>query len=250
MKTIRTFLSDDEENARNLVRSFLQAHPQFEIVGEAADGLSTVKMVNDLKPDVLFLDIQMPRLSGFEVLELLVHKPFVVFATAYDQYAVRAFEASAIDYLLKPFGRERFSTAIQKIMAQFSDKNMELPQQDVTTKLAQNLEEPLHRIALKKGADIHVISIDDVLYIEADGDYVQIHTPEGRFLKEATLLSYEKRLNANQFVRIHRSRIVNVNFIRKVEQMEKETYVVLLKGNIQIRASLSGYRLLKAIMNF
>jgi len=247
---IRTFLADDEDNARNLVRTFLQTYPQIEIVGEASDGLSCVKMVNDLKPDLLFLDIQMPRLTGFEVLELLVHKPMVVFATAYDQFAVKAFEASALDYLLKPFGRERFAASMQKVMNQLNDNEKPIAQTSVVEKIAQNLEEPLHRIVLKKGADIVVLAIDDVLYLEADGDYVHIHTAEGRFLKEATLNSFEKRLNASQFVRIHRSRIANINYIKKVEQMEKDSFIVVLKGNVQIRASQSGYRLLRSILNF
>ena len=246
---IKTLIIDDEEPARNLVKKFLLEHSELEVIGEFADGFSAVKAINEYKPDLVFLDVQMPKLTGFEVLELIEHKPAVIFATAFDQFAIKAFEANAADYLLKPFTRERFAQAIEKAMPRI------VQHQDVSDKIksinstVDEKVEILQRIAVKSGTKIHVISVDDICFFEADGDYVMIHTKAGKFLKEKTMRYFETHLDNQLFIRIHRSFIANANEILRIEHYEKENYMVILKNNEKLKASMSGYKLLKQVLN-
>jgi two-component system, LytTR family, response regulator len=245
--SIKAIIIDDEEPARIIVRSYLKEQNEIEIIGECADGFSGVKAINELKPDIVFLDIQMPKLTGFELLELLDAKPLIIFITAYDQYAIRAFEMNAVDYLLKPFTKARFEQALQKALQQLKEKQTPDPVSRIISAIDEK-PELLQRIAVKSGQKISVISTDDIIYIGAEGDYVMIYTKDNRYLKEKTMKYMESHLDPMQFIRIHRSTILNVNFILRVEIYDKESYAVLLKNNVSLKASISGYKLLKNLL--
>jgi two-component system, LytTR family, response regulator len=245
---IRTLIIDDEKPARDLIKHYLKQFPEIEICGEYEDGFSGAKAINDLKPDLIFLDIQMPRLTGLELLELLEDPPLIIFSTAYDQYALRAFELNASDYLLKPYSGERFNQAIAKVLAKLGEKQaVKTPVSSVLSAMEEN-PELLQRIAVKNRHKIDVIPVDEILYIEAADDYVMIHTADKNVLKEKTMKFMETHLDPNQFVRIHRSYIVNVNFISRLELYEKESYAVVLKNGKTLKASLTGYKALKQML--
>jgi len=245
----RTLIIDDEEPARNIIKQYLSDFSSIEIIGECADGYSGIKAINELKPDLVFLDIQIPKLTGFEILELIENKPFIIFTTAYDQYALKAFDANAIDYLLKPFTKERFLQALHKIL-ELADNNRD-ENSKVKTFIHNMNEKPelINRIAVKSGTKIDVISVNDIIYLQAEGDYVLIHTSADSFLKEKTMKYYETHLDNNQFLRIHRSYILNVNEISRLEHYDKENYMVILKNGTKLKASDSGYKLLKKLLN-
>ncbi len=245
---IKTLIIDDEEPARALLIQFLSEKQEIDVIGEIANGFSAVKQINELKPDLVFLDIQMPRLTGFEVLELIEHQPLIIFATAFDQFAIKAFDMNAVDYLLKPFTRERLDHALKKILIKFSDKKNMQPNLNDALRMLDEQPATLERIAVKTGSNIHVISTDHIIYLEAEGDYVLIHTNDGKHLKEKTMKYFENHLDNAQFVRIHRSYIVNVNVISKIELYDKENYLVLLKDNSRLKASSNGYKQLKNIL--
>lgn len=251
MDTIRCLLVDDEEPARALVRRYLNDYPTIEIIGECADGFSGAKSINELKPDLVFLDVQMPKLTGFEVLELIEHQPCIVFATAYDEFAIKAFEKNAVDYLMKPFSKERFASAIGKVTQRIAQQQPATGKQQIAA-LNQTIEEQqdeeISRIAVKSGSRIHVIAVEQIICLEAEGDYVMIHTRDGQFLKEKTMKFFENTLNKQQFVRIHRSSIVNVAEIARIEQFEKDSYIAILKNNYKLKLSQSGYKTLKTIL--
>lgn len=246
---ITAIIIDDEEPARELIKHYLKEFPDIELVGECADGFAGLKAIQDLKPDIVFLDIQMPKLTGFELLELLEEPPPIIFSTAYDQYAIRAFEMSAVDYLLKPYSAERFGQAIKKVRQLIlSHKPGKSQVTGLVSALGAN-PEFLQRIAVKTRHKIEVIPVIEISYIEADDDYVTIHTGTDKFLKEKTMKYMESHLDPSQFVRIHRSYIVNVNQIARLELYQKETYNVLLKNGSSIRASSYGYKELKQLLN-
>lgn len=240
---IRTLIIDDEEPARMLVRKFLEDFSEIEVLGECADGFTAVKSINEHNPDLMFLDVQMPKLSGFELLEIIEHKPQVIFTTAYDSYAIKAFDENAVDYLLKPFSRERFADAVKKVVGRIASQT----EQNFTEviALAEEETEILQRIAVKSGSKIEIIAIGDIVYLESEGDYVMIHTKEGKFLKEKTMKYFEQHLDPDTFIRIHRSYIININEISRIELFEKENYIVKLKNGDQVKASSSGYKALK-----
>lgn len=244
---IRALIVDDEEPARLLVRKFLSDFTDVEIVGECEDGLSAAKCINEHRPEMIFLDVQMPKISGFELLEIIEHKPHVIFTTAYDSYAIKAFDENAVDYLLKPFSRERFAEAVRKVMARISNQ-IDQNYSEVIA-LAEGKTEILQRIAVKSGSRIEVIPVGGVIFLESEGDYVVIHTKEGRFLKEKTMKYFEQHLDPNTFIRIHRSYIINVNEISRIELFEKESYLIKLKNGAQVKASNAGYKALKEMLN-
>jgi two-component system, LytTR family, response regulator len=246
---IRTLLIDDEALARTLVQNFIKADPDFEVIGEAGDGFEAIKMINELKPDLIFLDIQMPKLTGLELLELLPNPPVVVFSTAYDQYAIEAFEKNAVDYLLKPFSRERFSKALQKIKEKIEAKV------DVKEEIKNLLTTPPHpdkaldRIVIKDGSKIEMIPFEDITYLETYGDYVWIYTEKGKFLKQKTMKEFEELLPST-FLRVHRSFLVNISYIQKLELYEKNSYQLLLKNGVRVGVSKSGYKELKETLGW
>jgi len=244
----KAIIVDDEEPARELIKHYLKDFQDIELVGDYADGFAGLKAIQELKPDIVFLDIQMPKLTGFELLELLEDPPHIIFSTAYDQYAIKAFEMSAVDYLLKPYSSERFGQAIRKVQQLILSDKPGKPQVSGLVATLETNPEFLQRIAVKTRHKIEVIPVTEILYIEADDDYVTIHTGADKFLKEKTMKYMESHLDPSQFVRVHRSYIVNVNQIVRLELYQKETYNVLLKNGASIRASSSGYKDLKELL--
>lgn len=246
---IKALIIEDEKPAIELLVHYLKKFPQIILAGTYTDGFSGLKAINELKPQLVFLDIQMPKLTGLEILELLEHKPVIVFTTAFDQYAVKAFEASAVDYLLKPFSGDRFEVAVKKAMEAIEHKNNGLSAIHSVIQSLEQKQECMERVAVRSGSKIHVIPTEQIIYLEADGDYVKIHAKDGAFLKEKTMRYFESVLNEKKFVRIHRSFIVNVEMIQKVEYYDKESHVAVLKNNENLKVSSAGYKLLKKAIN-
>lgn len=250
MNTIRTLIIDDEPLARELIRSYLKDFSNVEIIGECANGFEGLKAIQEHDPDVIFLDIEMPKVTGLEMLELIDNTPIVVFTTAYQEYAIKAFEMNALDYLLKPFTKERFKKSIDKILERIAHKHAD------GLKLKEFIKEPplpndvLDRVVVKLNNAIKIIPITDIRYIEAQDDYVMIYTQEGKFLKQQTMKYFEQVLTPNQFIRIHRSYVVNIHEILRIEPYEKTSYQIILKGNIPLPVSRNGYALLKDKLNF
>ncbi|MDR0565844.1 MAG: LytTR family DNA-binding domain-containing protein [Prevotellaceae bacterium] len=232
---------DDEAPARDIIRHYLKEYAEVSLIGEVSNGFDALKIIKDKKPQLIFLDVQMPKLTGFELLELVEQPPLVIFSTAYDQFALRAFEQNAVDYLLKPYSRQRFDAALQKALAKA--RSGEAPA--VNLQALQASAGALTRVAVKDRQQIHVIPLHSIRYIEADGDYVQLHTEKGVFLKEKTMKYFEENFPPQQFIRIHRSFIVNVDMVAKIELYEKESYRVHLKSGEALKASSSGYKALK-----
>ncbi|MBL7857912.1 MAG: response regulator [Cyclobacteriaceae bacterium] len=243
---IKTLIIDDEPLARSIVAEYLGTYPDISILQECSDGFEGVKAITNLKPDLIFLDIQMPKITGFEMLELIEQAPDVIFTTAFDEYAIKAFEAHAIDYLLKPFSKERFDKAMQKWLHQ---RNQQAPIQ--TTKIAQTeirQPEERNRIVVKEGSTIRIIPVHEIQYMEAYDDYVKIFTAKEMFLKKKTMSFYEQALDASQFVRIHRSYILQLTHLTRIEPLEKDSHVALLKSGTRIPLSKAGYTKLKSIL--
>lgn len=240
---IKAILIDDEPLARSLVKEYLLGHPDIEVVCECGDGFEGVKAVAQHKPDLIFLDIQMPKINGFEMLELLESPPAVIFTTAFEEYAIKAFEHHAVDYLLKPFSKERFDKALLKW------KHQPLTQTNTAT-LIENASQPeeQQRIVVKKGSNIVILPIHVVHYIEAFDDYVKIYTKEGFYLKKKTMAHYEKALDTKLFVRVHRSYLLNLQELTRIEPLEKDNHVALLKSGVRIPLSQGGYGKLKEVL--
>ena len=246
--TIKAIIVEDEELARNLMKEFLKEAPSIEIIGEFEDGFSGVKAINKLRPDLVFLDIQMPKLTGFEVLEILDYKPKIIFTTAFDQFAIKALEVKAVDYLLKPYSKERFLNAIEKATQQMkSDTGLAI---EKISHHIDHFEDILERIVIKSGKKIDIIATDDILYIEAEDDYVMIHCPAKKYLKQKTMKYFEAHLKPDQFIRVHRSYIVNVTQINRLELYEKESYRLHLLNEAIIPVSKNGLKKLKSRLNF
>jgi two-component system LytT family response regulator len=245
---LRTIIVEDEELARNLMKSFLKGNDKIEIIAECENGFEGVKMINELKPDLVFLDIQMPKITGFELLELLEHKPQIIFATAYDQYAIKAFEFNAADYLLKPYSKQRLLEAVDKVVERVQKEGVN---SDVAEKI-ENFpkEEILDRVVVKDRHKIHIIPVDQIRYIESMDDYVMIYTTEGRHMKQKTMHYFENSLDSKEFVRIHRSNIVKVSEINEIQQYEKESYIVILHDKTKLKVSKTGYKNLKEVLSF
>ncbi len=241
---IKTILIDDESLARDVVKHYLQSYPNVEIVAECNDGFEGLKAITQFHPDLIFLDIQMPKISGFEMLELVEKQPAVIFTTAFDEYAIKAFEVNAIDYLLKPIDKSRFDLAMEKLPAKLAN----------TQNSAQLLEiaslSPIqnNRIVVKTAGVIKIIPVATLNYIEADDDYVKLNTTDGNFQKNKTMNFFEQTLDSSQFIRIHRSYIINLAQVTKIELKEKDNYVVLLKSAIWLPVSKTGYGKLKVAL--
>lgn len=245
---LRTIIVEDEELARNLLKSFLKDIDYIELIAECENGFEGVKMINELKPDLVFLDIQMPKITGFEMLELIEHKPQIIFATAYDQYAIKAFEYNAADYLLKPYSRDRLLEAVEKVAERIQKDGVV---SDISEKVSDYPRgEYLDRIVVKDRHKIHISPIDHVRYIESMDDYVMIYTKEGRFMKQKTMKFFENTLDPKNFIRIHRSYIVKVDEISEIQQYEKEAYIVILHDKTKLKVSKTGYKNLKDVLNF
>ncbi|MEP7128289.1 MAG: response regulator [Chitinophagales bacterium] len=244
---IKTIIIDDEPLARSMVMEYLRAYPEISVVQECNDGFEGVKAIQQHQPDLVFLDIQMPKINGFEMLELIEQPPAVIFTTAFEEYAIRAFDAHAIDYLLKPFSKERFDQALKKWMDQWKSGTLK-SSVAVTEEVALHLPTPQQRIVVKVAGKIKIIPMQDIQYLEAADDYVKINTAEGYFLKSKTMNYFEQVMDAQQFVRTHRSFMVNVQQINRIDPYEKDGHLAILKGGQKIPVSKTGYGKLKQVL--
>jgi two-component system LytT family response regulator len=241
---IKAILIDDEALARGVVKHYLAGFPEIEVVAECSDGFEGLKAIAQHQPDLIFLDIQMPKISGFEMLELVDNRPAVIFTTAFDEYAIKAFEVNAVDYLLKPIEKSRFEQAMQKLPSK-------LTKGDESTGLLETASlSPTqnNRVVVKNAGIIKIIPVEAIHYLEADDDYVKLNTTEGNFQKNKTMSFFEQTLDQGQFIRIHRSYIVNLAQVSKIELKEKDSYVVLLKTGIWLPVSKTGYAKLKVAL--
>jgi len=240
---IKTIIIDDEPLAASIVQEYLSEFPQFEIVKVCQDGFEGLKAVQLFQPDLIFLDVQMPKITGFEMLELVENPPAVIFTTAFDEFAVKAFDAMAIDYLLKPFSMSRFSQAIDKFLQQFLVENNTTKSEEFS-----GLAEKRERLVVRIKNEIKIIPTAQVVYFEAEDDYIAIHTQSGKYLKKMTMKSLEEAMDPSKFVRVHRSFILNVNQIAKIEPYERENYLVKLLNGGQVPVSKSGYSRLRQVL--
>lgn len=240
---IKVIIIDDEPLARSVVKEYLAAYGDMEVVQECGDGFEGVKAITTMQPDLIFLDIQMPKINGFEMLELIDSPPDVIFTTAFDEYAMQAFEASAVDYLLKPFSQDRFDKAIQKWKSQGTKNEMIKP-------LEESVKQPeeSNRVVVKVGSAIKILPVHEIHYIEAYDDYVKIHTKDGVHLKKKTMNYFEKALDANHFVRVHRSYLIALSQLTKIELKEKDSHVAKMKDGVVIPMSKTGYVKLKEVL--
>ena len=242
----KVLIIDDEPLARSVVKECLQQHPQLEVVEECGNGFEGLKAIQQYEPDLIFLDVQMPKITGFEMLELIDRPPHIIFTTAYDEYAMKAFEANAVDYLLKPFSQERFNKAISKWL----DINGK-PEDKITNKLLQQVSghpAQQQRVVVKTGTKIKIIPLHEVHYLEAADDYVKIYTNEGSFLKNKTMAYFEDILNSSLFVRSHRSYIINLHEVTRIDPYEKENHIAILRSGAKVPVSKAGYPRIKAIL--
>jgi two-component system, LytTR family, response regulator len=242
----KAIIIDDEPLSREIIKAYLKSFPEIEVMQECGDGFEGVRAIQQHKPDLIFLDIQMPKITGFEMLELVEQKPSVIFITAYDAFAIKAFEANAIDYLLKPVAEERFQTAILKWKSKIVPTSPEPVERVLSEMSTTNAQQG--RVVVKTGSKVKIIPVHEIIYLEADDDFVKIHTQEGAFLKNKTMSFYEQSLDAAQFVRVHRSYILHINQIAKIEPYQKETHMAILRDGKQIPVSKTGYVKLKAIL--
>lgn len=243
---IRAVIVDDEELARAVVREHCSQHPYLKIIAECSNGFEAVKVLGESAPDLVFLDIQMPKLNGFEVLELTERVPAVIFVTAYDQFALKAFEVHAVDYLLKPFSKERFASALERVRARLhgsAPDDVKTLLQDIRQKRA-----PLERILIKEGPNVRVIPVEHVDYLQAQDDYAAIHTEGKSYLKQQRIAEFEKLLEASRFIRIHRSYILNVDRLARIETYAKNSRMAILKNGTRLPVSRKGYEKLKEML--
>jgi len=245
---IKCLVIDDEPLARSIVCDYLKAYPNVALAQECNNGFEGVKAIMQHQPDLVFLDIQMPKINGFEMLELVEPLPSVIFTTAYDEYAIKAFEANAVDYLLKPFTQERFDAALRKWLQQRQQPEPEKKAAAALQEFTAKQPEEQTRIVVKVQNDIRIIPVQEVLYLEAYDDYVKIHTAAGCFLKKKTMGYYEKTLDGSQFVRVHRSYLIALAQLTRIEPLEKETHVALLKNGTRVPLSKTGYARLKTVL--
>jgi len=271
---IKAIIIDDEPLARMIVKEYLQSYPQIDVMQECGDGFEGIKAIQQYHPELIFLDIQMPKINGFEMLELVEDPPAVIFTTAFDEYAIRAFENHAVDYLLKPFNKQRFDKAVGKWLDQYTlhasaQTGAETPASDTspatdegtpaTSVSSSNKTRDLletaslspaqqQRVVVKTGGKIKIIPVEDIHYLEASDDYVKIHTHNGAFLKNKTMNYFEQVLDPAHFVRTHRSYILNVQQVTRIDPYEKDSHLCVLQSGAQVPVSKSGYVKLKAVL--
>ncbi|KAF0151517.1 MAG: two component transcriptional regulator LytTR family [Ignavibacteria bacterium] len=245
MKKIRTLIIDDEQLGRDLIKAYIAKHEGYEVLAECNNGFDGIKQINEMKPDLIFLDIQMPKLTGFEMLELIDSPPVIIFTTAYDQYALKAFDVNATDYLLKPFSEDRFNDSLVKAEKLLSNKAVSLSKFQDILKTAEASREALERVVVKNQQKITLVPVEEIKYIEAQDDYTMLYAEKGNFLKQKTMKYFEESLNSKDFVRIHRSYIVRLALIKQIELLEKESYQIILHDGKKLPVSKTGYSKLK-----
>ena len=246
IKKIGALIVDDEELARRVLRELLEARPDVQVLAECSNGFEAVKAVSEHKPDLLLLDVQMPKLTGFDVLELIEHKPAVIFVTAYDQYAMRAFEVHAVDYLLKPVGRERLEAALARALTQLPNK---LPPAPELAAAARPPQQFLDRLVVRDGTRVTLIPIAKLDYVEAQDDYVALASQGKKHLKQQTIANVEAGLDPARFIRIHRSYIVNFERVTRIEPYGKDSRVAILADGTRLPVSRAGYARLKSLLD-
>ncbi|MBN1300562.1 MAG: response regulator [Melioribacteraceae bacterium] len=248
MEKLKCIIIDDEKLARDIVINYLSFQDDIEIVCECKNGFEGIKAIQEHKPDIAFLDIQMPKINGFEMLELIDEPPLIIFTTAFDQYAIKAFEINAVDYLLKPFSKDRFDDALNRARNSIPEK---LRQDEKIKKLRENIDskiEYLNRVIIKDRSNIKIIPVQEIDYIIAQDDYVEIHAKGEKYLKQRTMKYYEDHLEPDQFYRIHRSYIININSLKNIELLQKDSYYAVLKDNTKLAISKTGYTKIKNIL--
>jgi two-component system LytT family response regulator len=236
---LRALIVDDEDLARRLIREYLASHADIEIAGESRNGLEALADIEALSPDLIFLDIQMPKLSGLEVLEATGRRSGVIFTTAFDEHAIKAFEMLAVDYLLKPFSQRRFDEALDRARKLAGQR---APDVD---RLIASPARTLERLVIRDRGHVHVIPVDEIVYIEAEDDYIHIHTAARSFLKTQRLSDLEERLDASRFVRVHRSYLINIDRLQGLERPTKDSQVAVLANGMQIPVSRAGHERLR-----
>mgnify|MGYP000274208719 CR=1 FL=1 len=247
---INALIVDDEELARLLLKENLKDMPGIQVIGEAENGFDALKFIHDKKPELVFLDVQMPKLTGFEMLELVEEKPEIIFITAYDEYAIKAFEQNAVDYLLKPFTSKRLKEAITRAEERLRSGDSTHKAEQLKIKLEENNTEFIDRVVVKTGPKIRIIPTHEIQYLKAEDDYVMFHLSGEKHLKQQTMKYFEDHLNPKEFVRIHRSYMVRMGFVDSIELYEKDSYIVKLKNGEVLPVSKSGYIKLRESLRF
>lgn len=245
MQTIKAIIVDDEKLGRDIIKEYLADHPRIEIVAECRDAHEAMDAIDQHHPDLIFLDIQMPEVNGFELLEMLDDPPRVIFSTAYDQYAIKAFEVNAIDYLLKPYDAERFNLAVERAIQSLQSSQS---QNETIEKLLQTMRQSqphLERLLIKQAGRIVIISCKEISWIKALDDYAEINTHKESYLIQQSLNHLEQRLNPDQFVRVHRSYIVNIDAVRDIVELSNSRYQLILKNGTEIFLSRTGLKKLR-----
>ncbi len=248
MSTIKVIIIDDEQLARDLLKNYLSKDPRLEVIGECSNGFEGVLAIQELNPDLVFLDIQMPKITGFEMLELLSNPPVIIFSTAYEEFAIRAFEANAVDYLLKPYPAERVEQAVEKALKRIQSGSGIKDDLDALSQAHDENSGMLSRIVVKSGSKIRIIPIETIDYLESEDDFVMIYCKEGHFLKQKTMKFFESHLDPKKFIRIHRSCIVNSSQLAEIQQYGKESWILLTKQGAKLKISKSGYLTLKEFL--
>jgi two-component system LytT family response regulator len=248
MEPIKALIIEDEELARELIKNYLKGNSTVEIIHECDNGFDGLKAIAGLKPDLVFLDIQMPKLNGFEMLELVDDPPEIIFITAHNEFAIKAFERNAVDYLLKPYSKDRLLKALEKVMERI--KNQVPAAGKVKNLIQMPITEKMERVVVKSGTKIKVIPVEKIIYLEAQDDYVMIYTDEGKHLKQATMKYFEDSLDPSVFIRVHRSYIVHVDHVVQLEPYSRDNFVLKLKNGVALRVSRSGLKSLKEKLSF
>lgn len=250
MEKIKVIIVDDEPNARLLIRNYLDLDTNFQIIGEAENGFDGALKIRQLNPDLVFLDVQMPKLTGFEMLEVIDNIPQIIFSTAYDEFALKAFEFGAVDYLLKPYSQARFAKALEKVKSKSPGGSSTNGNLKDMIEFVREGQEMLNRIAVKTNNNINILMTENIYHIEAQDDYVFIYTKTGdRYIKDFTMKYLDEHLDAKEFVRVHRSHIVRMDQIAKIENIDRESHILIMKNKVQIPASKNGYKALKDVLN-
>jgi len=244
MTTLRVAIVDDEELARKVVSEYLAGQPEVTVVAECANGFEAVKAVTELKPDLVLLDVQMPKLNGFEVVELIGREQPVIFVTAFDEYALKAFEVHAVDYLLKPFDRDRLVEALDRARARIA-RHDTTPVEGLVELTRPRTTE---RVLIRDGARVHILPVDGIDYVQAQDDYVSVQSGGRAYLKDQTLSDLESTFDPTRFVRIHRSYLLNIERLVRVEQTPRESHVAVLKDGTTLPVSRTGYRRIQQLL--
>ncbi|ULQ56958.1 LytTR family DNA-binding domain-containing protein [Flavihumibacter rivuli] len=227
----RVIIIDDERDARLMIRQYLEAHPEFEILEECENGAEAIEKVNRLEPDVIFLDIQMPVFSGFQVIQQLIHVPQIIFTTAYDQYAIKAFDTNAVDYLLKPYTRERFDNAVSRLKVRNAAR-FEAALSAADAVLQEKDQQVGNTILIESGSKLVSLQLRDVIFMEAEKDYTRLHTAGKSYLSNYRISQLEERLPRDQFIRVHRSYIINISHIKEVHRDANSAQLITSNGQV------------------